>query len=1265
MEMPWRHRLRLLRRGLWYALALALVMVALLVTVVSQLLPVLQAHPAQVAAWLSQRAGRPVAFDRLKTAWTRRGPLLQLDGLRIGAGAQALAVGDAELLVAPYTGWLPGHSLTELRLRGLALTLLRGADGQWQVRGLPGQQTGADPLETLSRLGELQLAQARLQVLAPDLHLDVQVPRIDLRLRVNGTRVEAGARAWLRTGGQALDVAGTLDRGSGDGRLYAGSRRLDLAEFPARVSLAGITPQAGRGQAQVWATLRGFRIVGVRAITELDSVVLAGTPWAPGQPAPRLTLGPLVLDAEWAGTLRDWRARAYRLRLGAATPAMDGLAMAGGRHWAVRARHLQLAPWLQLATLSDVVPPRLRDWLQQARPDAALDDVMLASVGDDRLHVAMRVSDLQFDPVGHAPGLRGVAGRLTAIEDGVVFAFDPAAQAVFDWPAGFGVAHPLRLRGEAVAWRDPAGWAVQTPGLALESGLVQVQVRGGIGFQRDGSRPHLDLAADIGDVPVTQARGFWIHYLMPRATVDWLDAALRGGTLHATRAVVAGDLDDWPFRDAPGLAGAGVFRVETQVQDGVVKFRPDWPAAEHLDAAVAFVADGFRLDGKAQLAGLTVSSLQASIPSFHQPVLDVQAAGRGDARQWLGLLRASPLHTTYAAAMDSLELAGPAQATLQLNIPLSHDGQGVQVAGRVDLDGVRLRDRQYALAFEQLRGPLQFDQNGFAADAIQLRQTDAPGVLAVRAGPGHVRDPAHAFEAQLQVALDIDSLLDRAGDRLAWLKPWLQGSAPWTVSLALPRAPAPAGSAQLQLASNLVGTAFALPAPLRKPAAQALPTRIDVNLASGSQQFSARLGDLLALRGRSVGDQTGLSLHFGGDAAGPPPASGVLIDGTMPTLDALGWLGVLGAGRGSDGVPLPRVDVQADRLMLLGAGFADARLRLTPGGQGLTVQLQGNGLEGTLRVPQAQTAAVTGQFDRLYWTWPEGGEHVPSDPAAAQLDPAAIPPLALDVADLRIGGARFGKARFRSVPVTGGMRLDEFTTTGGPQRVRASGSWLGQRAAQRTRLNMEIDSDDAGTLLAALGFAGQIGGGHGRLGLNANWQGGPADLDLRTVEASLTLDLKDGRLLELEPGAGRLLGLFGIGQLRRRLMLDFSDFFRKGFTFDRIQGNARVDQGMLHTDNLAIRGPAADILVRGDTDLRHQRFDQRVDVQPRSAGLLTAVGALAGGPVGAAVGAVANAVLDKPMRDIGAKHYRITGPWEAPKIEDVVVPGPAPATVSD
>ena len=78
-----------------------------------------------------------------------------------------------------------------------------------------------------------------------------------------------------------------------------------------------------------------------------------------------------------------------------------------------------------------------------------------------------------------------------------------------------------------------------------------------------------------------------------------------------------------------------------------------------------------------------------------------------------------------------------------------------------------------------------------------------------------------------------------------------------------------------------------------------------------------------------------------------------------------------------------------------------------------------------------------------------------------------------------------------------------------------------------------------------------------------------------------------------------------------------------------------------------------EILIRGDTDLRSEQFDQMVDVKPKSANVLTAVGAVAGGPIGAAVGAVANAVLKKPLAEMGAKTYRVTGPWKSPKVEVV------------
>ncbi|QNU14429.1 TIGR02099 family protein [Thermomonas sp. XSG] len=1260
MTMPWRHRLRLLRRGAWYALAAMLVLAALGNGVGSQLLPLAERHPERIAAWLGERAGRPVAFDHVTTQWTRRGPLLRLDNLRIGDPANPLRIGDAEVLVAQYAGLLPGRSFTELRLRGVDLTLQRSADGQWQVRGLPGQQAGGDPLEALSNLGELQLAQARLHVLAPELGIDLRLPRIDLRLRVEGERVRAGARAWLREDIQPFDIAGELDRASGDGRVYAGTRQADLAALAGTFDVAGVSPLSGRGRLRAWAQLRGHRVVAVRADAGLLDVRLRGSA-AAGATAPTQALGELVLDASWAGSLQDWQLRLPRLRIGvgARRQTLDGLTLAGGeRRYALRAQRVDVAPLLQLAALSDALPPSLRHWLRTTAPGAVVQDVVLAGERGGRLRAAARIDGFRFDPVGHAPGMRGVSGWLQADQDGLRLRFDRAAQVAFDWPAGFGVVHAFTLDGEAVLWRDGNGWTVRTPGLAVDGDPLRLQARGGIGFEGDGSRPHLDLAVDIGDVPISAAHGFWIHHLMPKATVQWLDTALQGGTLRNVHAVVAGDLDDWPFRNEPGMAGAGVFRADAHIADGTVKFQPDWPAAQRMDADVSFVADGFSLTGSANLGGVPVSALKAGIARFGKAELQVEAAAGGDAGNFLAMLRASPLHKEHRDILDNLRAAGPAQARVQLLLPLHHQQPPPsRIEGTVALGGVRLAEQRWKLAFEQVRGQARFDRGGFDASDLQVRQDGAPGLLSLRAGP-HVRDPAHAFEATLQAASDIDALLAKAGN-LDWLKPHVRGSSSWTTELAVPRGAAPGSQpARLRLRSNLVGTALDLPAPLRKPAVQALATEIEIRLPLESGEVEAALGNLLSLRSRTSNGRTGLRLQLGGGPAGAPPASGLLVGGRVEQLDALDWVGIGGGGSGNADLPLRRIELEAAHLQVLGSDVGAARLVVAPAPRGTSVQVQGTGISGALLVPTQDGATVAGRFERLHWSLPVAGKDAapaptPANAATTGADPAAVPPLLLDVADLRIGRTAMGRARFRSTPVAGGLRMDEFTTAGGKQRLSATGSWLGRGASARTQFKLDVASDDIGALLDGFGFGGQVAGGKGKLGAEASWRGGPGEFGLTSVEARLSTDVRDGQLLEIEPGAGRVLGLLGVAQLRRRLTLDFSDFFSKGFAFDRIQGDATLAQGQLRTEDLAVRGPAAEIHVRGSTDLRNRRFDQTVEVRPKSGSLLTAVGALAGGPVGAAVGAVANAVLDKPMRGIGAKTYRVTGPWAEPKVEAI------------
>ncbi|HPM56882.1 MAG TPA: hypothetical protein PK227_07060, partial [Thermomonas sp.] len=529
MTTPVRRRWRLLRRGAWYALAAALVLLALGNGIGSQLLPLVERHPDKVATWLGTRVKSPVAFDHVETEWTRRGPLLRLDNLRIGDAANPLRIGDAEILVAQYAGLLPGRSFTELRVRGLQLTLQRDANGLWSVRGLPGQQqAGGDPFATLERLGELQVSHARLRVSAPELGLDLRVPRVDLRMQVDGGRIRVGAHAWLRAGATPLSAALDYDRGSGDGRVYAGTRRADLGEFAGSFDLAGVVPVSGGGRLRAWGQLQAHRIVGIRADAALQDVVVRGAPSADGQPPPTQALGKVALDARWSGTVRQWQAKATRLRLGSgdAEQVMDGLVVRGGQRYGLQARRIDAAPLLQLLALGDVLPLGMRGWLQASSAGAVLEDVDVEGVRGGVVSATARIRGLHFAPVGNAPGMRGVDGWLQGDADGVRLRFDPQAVFAFDWPAGFGVVHQFTADGEAVAWRDGNGWSVRTAGLALVNPDLQVKVRGGMGFANDGTRPRLDLAADLGTAQVSLAHGFWVHHLMPKSTVDWLDAAL-------------------------------------------------------------------------------------------------------------------------------------------------------------------------------------------------------------------------------------------------------------------------------------------------------------------------------------------------------------------------------------------------------------------------------------------------------------------------------------------------------------------------------------------------------------------------------------------------------------------------------------------------------------------------------------------------------------------------------------------------------------------
>jgi uncharacterized protein YhdP len=423
---------------------------------------------------------------------------------------------------------------------------------------------------------------------------------------------------------------------------------------------------------------------------------------------------------------------------------------------------------------------------------------------------------------------------------------------------------------------------------------------------------------------------------------------------------------------------------------------------------------------------------------------------------------------------------------------------------------------------------------------------------------------------------------------------------------------------------------------------------------------------LLALAAGTRNGVSAVRVQLGaGDVLPAVPATaGLEVQGQVARLDPLGWAGLADAGADA-GPGLRRLDVQADRLRLFGADFSGTRLQAAGSASALDVRVQGADLAGVLRVPRAAGAVIDGRFERVHWRTATTAAAAPGSgasgavagtPASAATpqatDPASLPPLSMQIADLGVNGTPFGAATLVTRPIAGGMAIEQVRTQG-VQKVQASGTWIGRGAAARTRLDLDIDTGDVGALLGAFGMAGSLQGGHGKAGFHGEWPGSPAEFSLARVDGSLRVALKDGQLLDVNPGAGRVLGLLSLAQLPRRLILDFRDLFDKGFRFNRIDATMRIGAGRASSDNLVIEGPAAEIRIRGSADLVAETFDETVEVLPRAGNLLTAVGAIAGGPIGAAVGAAANVVLQKPLGQIAARTYRVSGPWADPQVEAV------------
>jgi len=178
--------------------------------------------------------------------------------------------------------------------------------------------------------------------------------------------------------------------------------------------------------------------------------------------------------------------------------------------------------------------------------------------------------------------------------------------------------------------------------------------------------------------------------------------------------------------------------------------------------------------------------------------------------------------------------------------------------------------------------------------------------------------------------------------------------------------------------------------------------------------------------------------------------------------------------------------------------------------------------------------------------------------------------------------------------------------------------------------------------------------GEGSVTASINWPDAFYAPGLETIAARAELDLKRGRLLQVEPGAARLVGLFALQALPRRLTLDFTDIVQDGLDFETVKGNLAVENGVANTNLVQLTGPVGVIDIKGTSNLVTQQLDQTVTVLPRVSSALPIIGIISGG-ASAGIGAlIAGGVLKAVGVDfdrLGLREFTIRGDWNNPEIK--------------
>ncbi len=1273
VKIPMTSRILLVNKlikKIWIAIAALIILAAVFSSLFRSLTPWATQYKGEVEQHLTTLLGQPVTVQSMETGWYWFHPVLKLKNSSINDDKnktlhlEQLQVGINLFKSLWYWRIQPGV----LYIDNIHLNFRQQAGGYWAIDGISPaaiKDNEITPERTQHILGWLA-QQERLVIKHVSAHFHFSdgalIPVSGLNLSI----VNRGGHYKLRGDARLEQTDSTVFQLLGDvqfdpghyeytkGQVYFSAKNVVPAQWQSMLPETPEHLEGGRGTIKLWLDLDKGAVSLIQAQVNLKRLA-----WRLTDKKNSELIQSFSANISWKPDNKGWTLKADKIKLRAAGVTWPENQILMHFNKLAQSHQFYIKSILIESLLSDAVhwPSVMRD-LMLAKPHGILNDTQLVFKEQKLNYFLTRFEHLGWRSVNSVPQVEELSGALNWQPDEGRLELDSVNTSikVKGYPQ-----QNLELFNGAMDWKNLSnGLRVSIERLILSKPDLTISAQGVIDQVSKESIGNIRLDAEFAGKELQQWTAFLPEkYLKPKLYL-WLTKDVKRIAHASGKIKINGLASDFPFDH-----NNGEFSITSHASGGELLITSKWLPITDLEGYIRLKNRNLDIDlVHGDFQGVPVNQMNLRIDDIgkDKETLLIHGIARGQAQKMMNFILASPLKQKLSA-LNRLVIKGLVLLNIRLEIPLYPENDDNLARGDLSFEHntILVKHEVGALKIEDVKGDLSFSEQGITHSALTANAFGFPLNIKMQSA----KKPQPETLVLINGECTVEALKNQFNVPVL---SFLKGMFSLDAQLKITDDPNDMDSVIFK--SNLKGLAVNLPAPLGKSFETSMPleVKLDFNpkkaIRLRSNYNNKLSSDLLLQNNKGVFELQSGQIRLGSANALHQDKPGLAIEGSLDGFDLQAWKEIYNkfSATGTNSPLLEKlriINVTLGKLTFLKQQFDNiaVRAKLLPNND-WSFSLSQKKIAADLLYHPA-TNSLSGFVKYLHLSPIDTTETQVK--SSAKDNPGQIPNLNLRIDNFSIGTKKIGNMTLKSQSSPERWFIDYCRIDSPFYQFIINGEWTQKAKVNQSKLQVRLHLNDLAKSLEQWQITPAVHAGKGDMEFNGGWRGTLYDFSLHSLNGTMSLQLKNGRITNLSPeteeklGLGKLLSILSLQTIPRRLKLDFSDLSHQGYSFDVFKGSFNVKNGIMNTQDSYIDGPVAYASMKGELDLVRRMYDLNLSISPHITASLPVVATIAGGPIAGLAAWVANKIINQSMLKITGYSYKVSGPWSEPVVQQLSI----------